>query len=653
MNNRIIFLILLLSIIGLFLPPSFALTPAADLTGEWSGFFQFNIHDNNNNSDCSVTGKINAEIIQNDNQLDVRYKLVANSNDCWLDDYNRIFGTIDGSRISLNDPFFGEMSGWFASSGIKLESNTHRDYPPGVNGPYFVPGYDLTFKTQLSRTDFTLPTFETKLDQKNDSQPQNSYDWNELGRKLHNQERYSEAIDAYEKAISIDPNYKWAWYNKGIVLNNLEKYENAIVVLNQVLRIDPNYEGAYFEKGLALGELGRHEEAIPVYLKELQLNPIDKWALNNLGWGLNELGRHEEALSYLDRSLKIDPTNTVAQKNKAIALKKLQKQEDSKAMYNGWITQGSDQLKNGNFDDAIKNFDLAYKENPNDQNLINLKAEALRKKGMWLVEEGKLGLGVIFLGESNYLKPDEYTNSLKNNAYNRWAEDIKMKTIPFDQKGFEEYNKGVSIVNLPPLPILGKVSSVDVDAFLGSQIFSSGIHPRDVTSGDPLKIGDIVVAYDTPVTLDWGDGTTILKPGTVIMVGTDKQLQNFVKVNPHYVELIEGQFRLYHKLNVGDTYSGSIEEETSFLVKTGKNLQMVGGTDVTFSHNKITGVSSIQIDDGWVEIFDITTNELKKFGVDTKLVTNNDGYFLVEPAAAELDKDVETSEGGGCLIATA
>jgi len=164
------FIIILAVVLSLVFPISAsALTPAADLTGEWSGLFQVKIIDKQYGGDCDISGKINANVIQNGNQLDVQYKTVINySDDCgWSDDNKRIFGTIDGSRISLNDPLYGEFSGWFASSGIKLEAKTHIANLPGIPGPLITPGYDITFKTQLSPTNFTPPQF-TKSDQDND-----------------------------------------------------------------------------------------------------------------------------------------------------------------------------------------------------------------------------------------------------------------------------------------------------------------------------------------------------------------------------------------------------------------------------------------------------------------------------------------------------
>ena len=39
--------------------------------------------------------------------------------------------------------------------------------------------------------------------------------------------KFNEAIEAYDKAIEIDPKNLEAWNNKGIALNELNKYDEA------------------------------------------------------------------------------------------------------------------------------------------------------------------------------------------------------------------------------------------------------------------------------------------------------------------------------------------------------------------------------------------------------------------------------------------
>ena len=74
----------------------------------------------------------------------------------------------------------------------------------------------------------------------------------EKGRSHYMQSRYQEAIEDYDKALKIDPNYTDALYHKGRSLHKLGKYEEAIEWFDKALAIDPNYSLTQSNKKLAL-----------------------------------------------------------------------------------------------------------------------------------------------------------------------------------------------------------------------------------------------------------------------------------------------------------------------------------------------------------------------------------------------------------------
>ena len=57
---------------------------------------------------------------------------------------------------------------------------------------------------------------------------------------MYNQNKYEEAIECYDKAIQINPNYSEAFNNKGLALGDLNKYEEALKTANLALFIWPN-----------------------------------------------------------------------------------------------------------------------------------------------------------------------------------------------------------------------------------------------------------------------------------------------------------------------------------------------------------------------------------------------------------------------------
>jgi len=145
------------------------------------------------------------------------------------------------------------------------------------------------------------------------------------GNRLYDLGRYEEAIEEFDIALDIDPNYKEAHYNKGNTLRHLKRYEEAIKEYDKALAIDPNFKEAHNNKGIALNNLGRYEEAIEEYDKALAIDPNDKKAHNNKGYALDDLGRYEEAIKEYDKALAIDPDYKVARDNRELALKELKR----------------------------------------------------------------------------------------------------------------------------------------------------------------------------------------------------------------------------------------------------------------------------------------------------------------------------------------
>ncbi|WP_177316554.1 CFI-box-CTERM domain-containing protein [Candidatus Nitrosotenuis chungbukensis] len=123
---------------------AYALTPVADLTGEWSGFAQVSY----DGTTCAVSGKVNGFFEQDGNDLHGEFSFVPTSttdDTCSYEPWDLVVdGTIDGSRVTLFDHSGINFSGWYASSGIKLDFAA--DWGHGT--------------TQLSPTGFSPPAYQ-------------------------------------------------------------------------------------------------------------------------------------------------------------------------------------------------------------------------------------------------------------------------------------------------------------------------------------------------------------------------------------------------------------------------------------------------------------------------------------------------------------
>ncbi len=99
------------------------------------------------------------------------------------------------------------------------------------------------------------------------------------GTTLFQSAKYDKALEAFDKAIEINPRDSVAWYNKGFALRKLGKSDEAIKAYDKAIEINPQDSRVWDGKGGALMELGKSDEAIKAFDKALEINPVDSVAL--------------------------------------------------------------------------------------------------------------------------------------------------------------------------------------------------------------------------------------------------------------------------------------------------------------------------------------------------------------------------------------
>jgi tetratricopeptide (TPR) repeat protein len=85
-------------------------------------------------------------------------------------------------------------------------------------------------------------------------------EWYERGFAFTNEERYSEAMMAYEQALAADRSQLNAWYYLGDALFRLGRSREALLAFGNATAIDPDFVDAYFYESRIYGKLGLDEE---------------------------------------------------------------------------------------------------------------------------------------------------------------------------------------------------------------------------------------------------------------------------------------------------------------------------------------------------------------------------------------------------------
>ncbi|HEU0203931.1 MAG TPA: tetratricopeptide repeat protein [Burkholderiaceae bacterium] len=112
-----------------------------------------------------------------------------------------------------------------------------------------------------------------------------------------------------------------AYYALGRYFQGQNRTQPALDAFRRALAIDPRYAEAHNAVGALLGAQGKLEEAIRAFEAALAITPAAPHILSNLGYTLALSGRHVEALGFLRRAVQLDPTNSKTQLNLALVVR--------------------------------------------------------------------------------------------------------------------------------------------------------------------------------------------------------------------------------------------------------------------------------------------------------------------------------------------
>src|SRR6266702_480697 len=157
--------------------------------------------------------------------------------------------------------------------------------------------------------------------------------WVDEGNAHYRARRYAEALEAYERAIALDPQDAFFHYHRGNALRRLKRYEEALVSFEQAIELDPNLAYAYNWKGNALRHLKRCEESLLAHGQAIALDPNDILFHYNKGIAFYTLKRYEEALVAYGRAVELDPNSANVHNARGSTLYGLKRYEEALAAY--------------------------------------------------------------------------------------------------------------------------------------------------------------------------------------------------------------------------------------------------------------------------------------------------------------------------------
>jgi tetratricopeptide (TPR) repeat protein len=140
---------------------------------------------------------------------------------------------------------------------------------------------------------------------------------NEKGVALTVQKEFTEAEEAFRRALALDPQYSAAHANLGFILASQGDYRAAETAHLTAVDLLPGYAPYHFNLGHLYSLLNRTDEAIISLNQAIELDPGNVQAMNELGNVHIRLDEWDKAREVLERGLRLDPEFAPLSKNLA------------------------------------------------------------------------------------------------------------------------------------------------------------------------------------------------------------------------------------------------------------------------------------------------------------------------------------------------
>jgi len=246
--------------------------------------------------------------------------------------------------------------------------------------------------------------------------------WKGKGDALKALGRQSEADAAYARAEELDidssapvqENAAQDWYRRGNDLERNGSYEDAVNAYDKAIEINPKYTAAWSDKGRALSRMaifpnstGKYNESLKAFDKAIELDPLNSTIWSFKGQTLTSMATftgnesiYNESLEALDNALQIDPKNPQAWDFKGATLMSMRRNNESVeafdraieniGRYQGnqteelsglWLTRAVVLQQAGRMNEALLSFDKAVQIVPEYYDARMMRGRALFNLG--------------------------------------------------------------------------------------------------------------------------------------------------------------------------------------------------------------------------------------------------------------------------------
>jgi len=109
--------------------------------------------------------------------------------------------------------------------------------------------------------------------------PKNHDAWISLGNDYFDLHQAQKSVDAYARALALQPNDPNVLTDQGVMLRELRKYDQALANFQKASKLDPSHIQSLFNLGIVYNtDLNKPEEAAKVWNRVIAVAPASEQA---------------------------------------------------------------------------------------------------------------------------------------------------------------------------------------------------------------------------------------------------------------------------------------------------------------------------------------------------------------------------------------
>ncbi|HSH05034.1 MAG TPA: tetratricopeptide repeat protein [Anaerolineae bacterium] len=334
-------------------------------------------------------------------------------------------------------------------------------------------------------------------------------------------EDHQQALEDYDQAIVLNPEYAIAYANRGISKRILGDLDGEMADYDQAITINPKLATVYYNRGIAKSDLGDLEEAIADFDQAIALNPEDVAAYSNRGVVKSYLGDFEGAIADYDQAIALNPEFAIVYYNRGNAKTYLGDLEEAIADYDqtialnpeyvdAYCNRGVVKSELGDFEGAIADCDQAIALNPED-------AAAYYNRGNVKTYLGDLEEAIADYDRAIVLNPELAIAYSNRGNTKRSLGDLEGAIMDYDQAialNPEDttiyYNRGIAKSELGDFE--GEIADYDQIIVLDPE-YADAYYNRGIAKSELGDFEGAIADYDQVIALDpeyvnayWGRG---------------------------------------------------------------------------------------------------------------------------------------------------